>query len=150
MRELEPVLQSVAENDVVTRSGEWFAYHIQCAVKRLPDAFDMSEEQLVEDAAEAGTHISTLDRRIKLSFWNQYLRARDSRETVNIERVCEGIITKKNFERLWLQNAYRAAWLLLPPKGYQGTLEALLIRGLDRLEEILEMDIRRFSKNAPL
>jgi hypothetical protein len=57
------------------------------------------------------------------------------------QNVFGGICSEQYFYGRFLKNPKKVAWLVRPVQAYQKHMEAILVRGTQRLEELVDMDI---------
>lgn len=117
------------------------------AYKDRPDLFVKNENELVALLVKEGARPTATDRRLRLSFWEEYNRVvaglddattRYTR-TMSIDNVVRGVCGKSYFTETYLKYPTLIAFLVCPPASYVRAIEESLTYGLDQLREILEI-----------
>ena len=98
------------------------------------------EPALLKLLKEKQHYVPTVnDQRIRYLFWHEYENAMlDNRQMImnNVHSlVCSDVI----FKKLFLKTPYRAAYLLCRPAAYQQTLREMLLHGMGRMCQILDL-----------
>lgn len=108
------------------------------AIKAVPEEWHaMSEREL-----RAKVTITHTDNALRVSFWREYERAvGEGKNHIASRWIFSGICTEQYFYK-FLKNPKKVAWLVRPIQSYQKHMEVILNRGVERLEEMVEMDIR--------
>lgn len=112
------------------------------AVLLMPDeVFDMEEEQLSEKA-KCGVN----EYAMRVAFWQEYERCLNGKtNTMSIHRMIRGMMDLGTIRRV-IKNPYKLAWILKPVGSYVEDMEFMLVRGKERLWEILNMPIKQNGK----
>lgn len=107
------------------------------AMLRVPaDTHALSEGQLRQIVAPTHT-----DDSLRVSFWREYEKCvAFGLKRITATSIFSGICTEGYFFKL-LDNPEKVAWLVRPVQAYQKHVEALLFRGLSRVEEIVNAEI---------
>jgi hypothetical protein len=107
------------------------------AILRLPDEYvDQGESELKLIFDERKWAPSTLDDRIRFSFWKEYDNAQTNIRQMIMTHVYYGLCSRESFYLL-LQNKHRVAWMLCPPADYMLAAEEALTYGLEQLRDVL-------------
>ena len=89
-----------------------------------------------------GDDIDFRDRRYKMAFWVEYDRCQQNIEDFSMTRVVQAAgIPWKYYEQKICSNPKLVAWILHPPSDYELTLREILNTGMDRLREILDLEV---------
>ncbi len=107
------------------------------AIMRLPDEYvDKGEDELQLIFKERQWAPSTLDDRIRFSFWKEYDNAQTNIRQMVMTHVYYGLCSRESFY-VMIQNKQRVAWMLCPPADYMLAAEEALTYGLEQLRDIL-------------
>lgn len=142
------ILVAVENMDIVKRGNVKFQRGIHYSLIRSPELFDMPEDELLDKAGEVGLTFGMLDRKLKLALWTEYSKAFQLDTEMNMYKVVRGTCSQNFLEYDYLRNPYKAAWILIPPKNYEETLDIILLRGLERIEEIIDIDMNKRNKKG--
>lgn len=117
---------------IVNLVPSWFAKRLEV----IPDEVFMLSER------EIRTRVAITDRETKLriSFWQEYYRVSNYKKPIqlNISNIVGGICDARTFQSL-IQNSFVLAYVLLAPPEVNNALELQLLKGLERMNEILEL-----------
>lgn len=113
------------------------------AIADLPDGMELlSERELRKQMKPTPT-----DYAIRTAFWRSY------EETVSKEKthmptfmVFRGICSENYFYNKFLKDPWKVAWMVKPVQSYLREIESILLKGTERLWEIMEMDIMSVDK----
>lgn len=106
--------------------------------------FIMDETELKKHLYNCHSYRPTVaDNRIRYSFWTLYEETADnSGHQMDLRRVSQFIMTHNIFERMYLElHPSRTMWMMLRPSGYTDALQEMLMHGVTRMREILDMPI---------
>lgn len=107
-----------------------------------PKAFTMYEHELRLKAK-----ITEVEEQLRLSFWDEYAFAQDSRSFMNMNRVYSRICTKMHFYESVVREPYRLAYILTPPRNYVYRMREMLELAHRRMREVLDLPILDKKKN---
>ena len=119
------------------------------AYKARPDLFKRNEHELLQDLMREKATPTVVDRRIRLSFWEEYNRVTmshgDAEKTIplnsmNMENVVRGVCHKSYFTGDYISSPQKVAFMVCPPASYLKATEEALIFGIDQLRDILALD----------
>lgn len=80
--------------------------------------------------------------RLRVNFWDEYLRAVDQKRKMEMVSVLKGGVCHPNyFYNVVLKEPKWVAYITIPPADYQLALREMLDLGLDRLREVLILPI---------
>lgn len=85
------------------------------------------------------------DHLIRMSFWNEYYRAQNQGDKMQVRNIYEAVCPRENFYQL-VQRPHRVMWMLTPPEDQAKQMEVLLAKGMRRLDEILSLPITQNGK----
>lgn len=107
----------------------------------LPDVVKHYDRILAspEDIATFHYKPNERDERIKIQFWDEYNISCAQKRRMAISNIIRGVMFYDNFYRYFCKLGPRLAWLLVPPRDYTLTMQAILNKGLTRLDEIMSM-----------
>jgi hypothetical protein len=79
--------------------------------------------------------------RLKLSFWDEYARAQESKpkRKIHITKVTAGICLKEFFYEVVLRDPLKLVWVVTPPVDHMIQLREILDLGLNRLREMIQL-----------
>lgn len=77
--------------------------------------------------------------RIRLSFWDEYTRAQDTKTGMRVQNFVRGACSPDYFYKSILPNDYKLAWIVCPPKDYFLAMRDLLEEGIDQLRDIITL-----------
>lgn len=117
---------------------------IQEALFEEAALFEMDEQELYKhlksppSPEQAALSITATDNRLRLKFWMEYdyCQGVQSKE-IDMMRVIAGICTYEYFNRRYLTNPRKVAWMLCPPTSYQFKANEALEFALEQLRDIL-------------
>jgi hypothetical protein len=122
---------------------------VRKAYARIPkDIVEMDDDELVEQlnalsATEKNINLSRRkDIELKHSFWHHFDQAVSQKKKIKLDEVLHGIMQKPHFTVQVIDNPYRLAWVLRPPKNYWNNMRVLLDFSTENLYKILEAPIR--------
>lgn len=107
-------------------------------ILELPtEVFEMEEDDLRE-RGRCGIN----EYALRMAFWQEYERCLSNPEnkTMSAARLVRGILDQGTLRRI-IANPYKLAWILKPVRSYLSDMEFMLIRGKERLWEILNLPI---------
>lgn len=108
------------------------------------ELFEMGERELYKKLKSDGKEPDAMLNTIRLKLWMEYERCQSGKgRKIEIFKVLGETCRNVNFEKFILSRPDRVAWLLCPPTTYHSKVEEALNYGLDKLREILELDIVR-------
>jgi hypothetical protein len=126
---------------------QFVADEILAAYKSHPHLFIKNEHELLTIMAKEKANPTASDRRLRLSFWEEYGRicARSELDTyfgraMNMENVARGVCSKSYLTGTYLKNPYKVAFMVCQPASYIKAMEESISFGIDQMREILEMD----------
>lgn len=112
---------------------------LQAAALALPaDVAEMSEEEL-ERISPPARH----DRRVKMSFWDEYERAAREGRQVNTQSIVlgTGVSSWESYETSLTTKPERLSWFLTPPTQYKIALKEASQMSMKRLMDVLELPL---------
>lgn len=118
---------------------------LRAAIEAVPADMALMEERKLRERINP----TPVDYSLRTSFWREYelaVRNRDSK--IYAASIYAGICSDAYFYQKFLKDTDRVAWLLRPLQGYMKEIEAVLVRGTERLWELVEMDITTIDKNG--
>ena len=89
---------------------------------------------------------SPTDNRLRISFWAEYDKAAAENRQMRMSTVYAGVCSQAFFHNQYLENPSRVAWMLCPPVEYTLYAREALAYGLEKMRDILEMDIEVYGK----
>lgn len=106
------------------------------------DLFELDERELYKRLKREGKAPSAVVNTIRLKLWMEYERCQAGEgRRIEIFKVLGETCRNVNFEKFILSRPDRAAWLMCPPTSYRMKVEEALDFGLDKLRDILELDV---------
>lgn len=117
---------------------------VQNAFQRLTDK-DKGLLELDERELEKEVKLTRLERRLKLSFWKEFDKARQEDRLMRTCNIIDKVCSAVNFRDYFLHNPAKVVWLCHPPKDYMLELETMMDNAADRLREILELKITKIN-----
>jgi hypothetical protein len=142
----ERVKELVLNSEFVKAQDKEFQEGIDACVLANPSLFERSETDLIINAKKGGIEFGVIDRRIKIALWSAYAKCCEDTKQVPTKKIVAEITPWYQFQKDWLERPYKAAWLLSPPKDYINALNALHVQAVERIEELLQLDIYRTVK----
>lgn len=76
---------------------------------------------------------------LRASFWRELERAQSTGTQLKSRAVFTGICTLYYWKNLILKDQFKVAWLCKPVQNYEREIDALLVRGTERLWEIIDI-----------
>lgn len=124
---------------------------IEACVKEIPKIFEMDETELYAFMRSNQRTPTPTDNRLRLSFWIEYNRSLEKRNTngnfsMKVENIYAGICSKEYFYKRYLLNAWKVSWLLIPPTDYSVKMEEALDFGIDQMRAVLSLDHEPFGR----
>lgn len=108
---------------------------IKEAVENIdPRFYSYSEMELRQKAKPTAQHC-----RIRISFWDEYLRAVEQKRPMYISSIIKGACSPEFFYSTIIRNQQLLAYITIPPADYQLALREMLELGWDRMREVLMM-----------
>jgi len=106
---------------------------------------ELLDKSLIE--LEAEVKPSKMLKAVKVMFWREVNRAQMHNTVMVSANVWRGACHENTFYNRVLPNPKRMAWLLIPNMESELELKLLYDKGMERLEEIVNMDIRKQDRN---
>lgn len=108
-----------------------------------PDLVMCTEKELKEQFTPTSTDYS-----LRMSFWREYEAAvrGGPGSTMAAAQVYHGICSDAYFYQKFLKDPVRVAWLIRPVQSYMSEIKAILLKGTERLWELLNIDISYTDK----
>lgn len=80
--------------------------------------------------------------RVRLAFWDEYIRAIDQHRAMSIESILKGFCAKRIFYEDWLHDEKIVAYLICPPANYEFAMREMLDLGWSKLREVMDEPIK--------
>lgn len=115
---------------------------IQKAMIELSEDLKFAEEDDIKGGYYTATRkrLLAVDNQIRLSFWLEYERVqRDMLPKMSLGNILRGIMAQDSFLATYLNQPYRVAYMVHPPKHYTVRLSEMLDTGLDQIRDVLTM-----------
>jgi len=116
---------------------------LETAAKADPEILDLisDEEILLKYLRKEKSYSPTVnDQRLRYLFWQEYENAVLDNRKMIMNNVHSLVCDAKAFQRLFLGTLpYRVAFLLCRPAAYQHTLNEMLLHGMKRMRQILDL-----------
>jgi len=106
----------------------------------LPELFELDEQDLARELRKRNQTPTATDHRLRLKFWLEYDKAKDSDSKIEIKQVTSNVCSKEFFYAHYLARPGKVAWLVCPPVGYATKMTEALEFGLEQLRDILAAD----------
>lgn len=106
--------------------------------KERPDLFTADEGELKNIVGRDAFSVTL--QRLRMSFWQEYERCRESKRAFKLVHVYAGICGYTYFNET-IDNKHKLAFLLCPPSDYVVTLKEAHQAGLEKLREIFSARI---------
>lgn len=107
-------------------------------IETLPkEILETSAEEL-----EKAQKITDTDRKLRLQIHKEFLNAASAGETVQINKICEGVCHPNHFLKL-IEDPKKLGWYLLPYQHEQLRIQHQIVRAQDGIEEFLTLPIYR-------
>lgn len=110
------------------------------AKETRPDLFEMDEHTLWKKLGKEEAQPSPTDNRLRLRFWDEYDRAQQKMDPMNMRNIFSGICFQEFFYKHYLRRPEKVAWLLTPPVSYQVKMEEALAFGIEQMRDILQLE----------
>lgn len=111
---------------------------MQNALKKIPDYFELDEQDLYKKLYSEKLMPTPTDNRIRLRFWMEYDYAQTyNKRKLDMARVIAGICSFDYFYNHYLKSVSRVAWLISMPTGYGAKSEEALEFALEQMRDIL-------------
>lgn len=82
---------------------------------------------------------SERDERLRLAFWDEYNQATTLDKRMSLQNILGQIIEPKLFAAVYEPDDKLMLWIFTPPKSYVHSMRYIMHKGLERLQEIMEM-----------
>ena len=79
------------------------------------------------------------DQRVRYLFWHEYENSRVENRKMVMNNVHSLVCDVVSFRKLFLKLPYRTAFLCCRPAAYQHTLNEMLLHGMQRLRQVLDL-----------
>lgn len=121
-------------------------------VSRIPDEyFGLSESELAakihENKPTKRIQGMSLENRVRLAFWREYVAAINSGEKMRPQHIWRGVTSCEYFY-LMMDRPLQAAWILNPPPEESLILEESYAYALQKVREILDMPLYKVTGEA--
>jgi len=87
------------------------------------------------------TKPSAQDSRLRISFWDEHGRSLEMGHSMKLSRIYAGIVSKETFEENYLCDPVKMAYLLNTPPAYYTAAQEILLTGVERLRDIIELPL---------
>lgn len=84
---------------------------------------------------------SAVDNRLRLAFWVEVDNSINNKSTFIEQRVYAGVVTREVWEKKYLTNPKKMAWILTPVGNYESSMMEALETGVSQLRKILSAPI---------
>ena len=81
-----------------------------------------------------------VERAIRVAFWTEYDRAVRTKTKIMPSAIWQGICSGQHFYRL-IENPLKLAWIIQPVTEYKRSMETLLAKAIERVDEILHLPL---------
>jgi len=81
------------------------------------------------------------EARLRFSFWDEHARAIETGQSMKLTRVFAGIISEETFYENYLASPEKMAYLMNIPPAYKMAAQEILITGMERLRDIIELPL---------
>lgn len=110
---------------------------VKAAIERLdPKYYKMSELEL-RRFAKPSAEIA----RLRMSFWDEYLRASEDKRNMDVRAITRGVCSHNYFYEVVLANENWLGYITIPPSDYQLAIREMLELSWDRIREVLLLPI---------
>ena len=107
------------------------------AFAKIPDSIiKLNSEEL-----QTKFRPTKVDYALRSAFWNEFRLSTLNLEKIVLNRVYSGICTYQHFYHNILNNPLKLAWLIQPYSDYQKELEPLIMKSVERLNDLLNIPI---------
>lgn len=128
-----------AENDNPDAIVNLVPDEVAKAIRSIPVEYLRMKENLLHNRVNPEKR----DYRIRLAFWHEYDRYMDGEVTKLFPHVfLRGVCSLDYFQKKFLVDKKRVAWMVTPPADYSVMTEEALTAGLERMREVLELGIK--------
>lgn len=110
-----------------------------------PKLFVQPEKELRRNC-----EVEEIDERLRLAFWDEYNMATGLNRGMSLENVMRGICSIEFWKSHYERDKKKLIWIITPPVSYARSMQFILHKGLDRLQEIMELPIRNKQGNVDL
>jgi hypothetical protein len=118
---------------------------LNAAIVALPDDLLL----LTEGELRKRIKPTRVDYCLRTSFWREYEQSiRVGRDYITALSVLTGICSDAYFYQHFLKDDIRVAWLVKPVQTYMKEIEAVLMRGTERLWELMEVELEVTDKDG--
>lgn len=128
------VLDSQNPHSLVRMVPEQFAKK----VRELPVKFWTADEKQLAQWAKP----TEVEAQLRISFWNEYQRAVDQKQSMKMGNVYAPVCTKDYFYRVICRVPSKLGYVLAPPQSYSIQMEEMLNLGLGKMREVLMLPVR--------
>jgi 3-dehydroquinate dehydratase len=118
-----------------------FAACIRSAHGSRPDLFALDERSLWRTMGREKCQPSPTDNRLRLSFWEEYNRAKMKSERMKITRITDGICSSQFFLDHYIVRPEKVAWMLCIPASYEVTMKEALAFSICKMRDILDIPV---------
>lgn len=110
---------------------------------RMQSAYTVLESY-DEDGICNRVKINDVEHDLRISFWREYDYCKAHGVPMKMTRVFHGVCTQRYWDTV-INNDYKLAYILIPPKDYANAIESMLVRGLSRLNEIIKLPFAEYE-----
>jgi hypothetical protein len=79
--------------------------------------------------------------RIRIGFWDEYARSVSTGQKMSVDRIYAGVMSKETFEDEYYTDPKKLGYVLLTPPHYHRAAEEILLLGLERMRDIIELPL---------
>lgn len=79
--------------------------------------------------------------KLRLQFWAEYNKAQDQGRMVQVGAVIRGVCSQEWWNSRVLRCPEKVAYIVVPPRDYLSTMAEMLDFGMDRLRDVLSLDL---------
>ena len=124
-------------NELIEKDESVFGETVYKAIQKLPQKLIEESEESLRKRVNPSLKMYELRR----AFWEELTLAQDEQRKMIVKRVYEGKFSKGHFYDVILKNQDKLAWVLHPLVAYEDRTMAMLDKGLERYEDLLNIDI---------
>ena len=114
-------------------------------LKTIPkEYFELGEEDLCHKAG-----VTSLEDRLRTSFWLEYVRAIRTEEQMNAPNIFAGVCTLNQFRKA-CESMYKLLYIIRPRPDFHVEAESLLLLATRRMRQVLEVEPIKTDENGDI
>jgi hypothetical protein len=128
--------REISINETVFTDG------IKRHIERIPEELRLQSDKELEKQFKPSANLY----RIRQAFWKEIAIAEERNKKIRPKHIYTGIVSEQYFFDKILRSDLKLAWIISPLATYEDMCNAILQKGMQRYEELIDIDINVWKK----